>query len=309
MGRFDTPDPLLPEQYRQDVDSLPPPPGDEERVRLYRDLRHGSPEERAAAREHLALTSMRLVVSVARKFRWAGLPYADTVQNGSIGLLRGARQFDPAKGAFSTYVWEWIRQGIRRGLLNGRHVYLPDRQYNERGRPIIAAMSTLTEHGDPITPDAISQITRIPISEVEITLDALRDPWSLDAPVFDSDDGDTPSHVDALLSDEPDPGAFAEASDLWQNVLVTAQQIPDPLARAVVIRYYNLDGRQTGQDRKARVNFVTLGRELGCSREWIRQHHDIGIAWMREHLTDGEAFTRHEELFSGIVQSASPRIL
>lgn len=312
MTTFDTPDPLMPTQYRQDIDDLPPLLTDEERAELCRALQDGCTlPEQAAIHDHLIVTSLRLVIQAARQFRWSGLPFADTVQNGNIGLVRGARKFNPKKGAFANYAWAWILQEIRRGLLRGRPVYLPDRQYVNRGRPIIDAIKTLVAGGEPVTAKRISELSGVPIDEVHITYNALRNTWSLDAHTHDSEDDSAHTYVDELLSNEPDPGQLAEANELWERVLAAAQQIPNPLARDIIIRLYNLDGKQTGTPRKQRVNMVTLGRELGFSREWVRQNHDIGMAWMRERLAeDQDTFAHCEGLFtSGIIQAHSTRIL
>ena len=313
MARFDTPDPLMPSQYRQDIENLPPLLTNEERLELCRGLQDCSTTltEQEAIHDHLIVTSLRLVIQAARQFRWSGLPFADTVQTGNIGLLRGARRYDYTRGTFSNYVWSWILQEIRRGLLRGRAVYLPDRQYVNRGRPIIAAIKTLVGNGEPVTAERISELSGVPIGEVHITYNALREAWSLDAPTHDSEYDNAHTYADELVSDEPDPGQIAEANELWGRVLAVAQQIPNPLARDIIIRLYNLDGLQTGTPRKARVNMVTIGRELGFSREWIRQHHDIGMAWMRERLAqDQDTFAHCEGLFaSGIIQDGAPRIL
>ncbi|HXG63026.1 MAG TPA: sigma-70 family RNA polymerase sigma factor [Planctomycetota bacterium] len=118
--------------YFQEIQDVPLLTAEEERELALRMKRLDSPDEnerRAArqARERFIKANLRLVVSIAKSFLNRGLPLADLVAEGNLGLLRAVERFDPRKNCrFSTYATWWIRQAIRRALINtSRTVRVP----------------------------------------------------------------------------------------------------------------------------------------------------------------------------------------
>ncbi|MCK5557110.1 MAG: sigma-70 family RNA polymerase sigma factor, partial [Candidatus Hydrogenedentes bacterium] len=94
-----------------------------EEIKLSKKMRRGNEE----ARKRLTVSNLRLVVSVAKKYLYYGLPLLDLIEEGNLGLLKAVDRYDPAKGCkFSTYATWWIRQGITRALSNyGRTIRVP----------------------------------------------------------------------------------------------------------------------------------------------------------------------------------------
>ena len=102
------------ETYLREIDEVPLLSAKEE-VELGRRVQNGD----EAAREHMIRANLRLVVSVAKRFRNRGLPMQDLIAEGNIGLMKAIVKFDPEAGfRFSTYATWWIQQTIRRGLIN-----------------------------------------------------------------------------------------------------------------------------------------------------------------------------------------------
>ncbi|HIA39111.1 MAG TPA: sigma-70 family RNA polymerase sigma factor, partial [Planctomycetes bacterium] len=102
------------ETYLQEIDEVKLLNAEQE-VELGRKVKAGDNE----AREHMIRANLRLVVSVAKRFKGRGLTLSDLIAEGNIGLLKGVEKFDPESGfRFSTYATWWIKQTIRRALIN-----------------------------------------------------------------------------------------------------------------------------------------------------------------------------------------------
>jgi RNA polymerase primary sigma factor len=108
--------------YLQEISRIPLLSPSEE-IRLARLAKQGDP----AARRKLIVSNLRLVVSIAKKYLYYGLPLQDLIEEGNIGLMKAADRYDPERGCkFSTYATWWIRQAVTRSLSNqGRTVRVP----------------------------------------------------------------------------------------------------------------------------------------------------------------------------------------
>jgi RNA polymerase primary sigma factor len=146
--------------YFQEIQDVPLLTADEERELALRMKRLDSPDEnerRAAqeARERFIKANLRLVVSIAKSFLNRGLPLADLVAEGNLGLLRAVERFDPRKKCrFSTYATWWIRQAIRRALINtARTVRVPSYMVGLVARLRHAENDALQRRAGPAAPD------------------------------------------------------------------------------------------------------------------------------------------------------------
>jgi RNA polymerase primary sigma factor len=225
------------------------------------------------ARRRLIEANLRLVIAIARRYTNSGVPLIDLIQEGNLGLMRASEKFDWRRGChFGTYATWWIRQAISRAAgEQSRLIHLPE-HVATRLRKVRRIASQLSQEngGDPL-PDQIAEAAAMPVDEVDDLLHVTEQPISLDAPA----DVDNRLSLSDTLED---PGIQAPADIASQHLLGeelhrALSQLTSRERSVVILRYGIGDGRSR--------TLLEVGKELGISRERVRQLEMVALAKLR----------------------------
>lgn len=215
------------------------------------------------AKAALAEANLRLVVSMARRYIYAGLPFLDLVQEGNLGLLRAATGFDYRRGRrFSTYASWWIRQSLARAIgTQSRTIHLPAHRLEELGRLQRARQAYLQEWGAAPTREELAAATNLDREEIERLESLPQEAISLDGALAQGDDVTLQSFLEDPSPADPVGAVFDEM--LTREVCQALSGLP-PRDRYVLQSRFGL-GNGGGHSLEA------IGRDLGITREGVRQ--------------------------------------
>lgn len=259
------------ETYLREINETPLLNAQQEKELAYR-IESGDGE----ARDRMVRANLRLVVNIARNYTGKGLGLQDLIAEGNLGLLRAVEAFDPSMNTrFSTYASYWIKQSIKRTLINtAKTIRIPAYMFELLSKWRQATAKLQEEMGRPPTLEEVAQSMKLPKKKLAIIKKAIRiynttpqtdqteEGWSLDEVFLESH------------SRMPDTEVM-KADDLT-HVLTLLDRMDEREATVLRMRF--------GLDQKEPKTLKEIGECLGLTRERVRQIETEALAKLRENM-------------------------
>nr|AKC88631.1 sigma factor [Geranium phaeum] len=219
------------------------------------------------AREKLAMSNIRLVISIAKQYEGVSAEMEDLVQGGMVGLLRGIEKFDSSRGfKMSTYVYWWIRQGISKAIANYSRTYRIPANMNARIGLVREATVKLEQKGVKASIANIAQYLNMTEKKVSNATQAMKKASSLDREPFPNLNG-IPGHTHhsyvADTNPDNDPRYLYQKAALKEEINTILNIALGEREREIITLYYGLQGRP--------LTWEEISKGMGLSRERVRQ--------------------------------------